>query len=131
MDGEDERIMENMKAQFQALQVQRGKSVPKCLEKRKEGKRWEKQEEKREEKGIPMGRPISGQDGLQLPVSHLDSASKQSKRLFPEPNEELQDRLRQLQDENSRLRKLVNEKNFEMKHIKKKREEDQLALSGL
>ncbi|KPP75451.1 hypothetical protein Z043_105299 [Scleropages formosus] len=129
MDGEDERIMENMKAQFQALQVQRGKSVQKCLEKRKEGKRWEKQEEKQEEKGIPMGRPISGQDGLQLPVSHLDSASKQSKRLFPEPNEELQDRLRQLQDENSRLRKLVNEKNFEMKHIKKKREEDQLALS--
>ncbi|NXT29440.1 CCD13 protein, partial [Syrrhaptes paradoxus] len=45
-------------------------------------------------------------------------------------NEELQDQLREVQDENSRLYKLLTEKDFEVKQLQKKVQEDRLALSG-
>nr|AAI29332.1 Zgc:158627 [Danio rerio] len=45
-------------------------------------------------------------------------------------NEQLLDHVRELRDENGRLHKLLSEKDFEIKHLKKKREEDRLALAG-
>lgn len=45
-------------------------------------------------------------------------------------NEILLDQLRVLKDENGRLFKLLSEKDFEIKHIKKKREEERLAFTG-
>nr|XP_019952183.1 PREDICTED: coiled-coil domain-containing protein 13-like [Paralichthys olivaceus] len=40
------------------------------------------------------------------------------------------EQLRELQDENGRLFKLLEEKDFEIKYLKKKREEERLALAG-
>lgn len=45
-------------------------------------------------------------------------------------NEHLQDQLRELKDENSRLFKLVSEKDFEIKHLKRRQEEERLVLAG-
>ncbi|NXW22316.1 CCD13 protein, partial [Circaetus pectoralis] len=45
-------------------------------------------------------------------------------------NEQLQDQLREVRDENCRLYKLVTEKDFEIKQLQKKIEEDRLALLG-
>ncbi|NXP45492.1 CCD13 protein, partial [Heliornis fulica] len=45
-------------------------------------------------------------------------------------NEQLQDRLREVQDENCRLYKLVTEKDFEIKQLQKKMQEDRLTLTG-
>ncbi|KFP14376.1 Coiled-coil domain-containing protein 13, partial [Egretta garzetta] len=45
-------------------------------------------------------------------------------------NEQLQDQLREVRDENCRLYKLVTEKDFEIKQLQKKIQEDRLALSG-
>lgn len=45
-------------------------------------------------------------------------------------NEQLHDHVRELRDENGRLHKLLSEKDFEIKHLKKKREEERLALAG-
>ncbi|NXX92287.1 CCD13 protein, partial [Centropus bengalensis] len=45
-------------------------------------------------------------------------------------NEQLQGQLREVQDENCRLYKLVTEKDFEIKQLQKKIQEDRLALSG-
>ncbi|XP_034744899.1 coiled-coil domain-containing protein 13 isoform X3 [Etheostoma cragini] len=42
----------------------------------------------------------------------------------------LLDQLRELKDENGRLFKLLSEKDFEIKHLKKKREEERLVLAG-
>uniref|UniRef100_UPI00398F6052 coiled-coil domain-containing protein 13 isoform X3 n=1 Tax=Pristiophorus japonicus TaxID=55135 RepID=UPI00398F6052 len=50
--------------------------------------------------------------------------------LLENENEQLQDQMRELRDENSRLYKLLTERDFEIKHLKKKREEDRLALAG-
>lgn len=46
-------------------------------------------------------------------------------------NQNLPDQLRELKDENSRLFKLLTEKELEIKHQKKKREEERLALAGI
>lgn len=46
-------------------------------------------------------------------------------------NQNLLDQLRELKDENGRLFKLLHEKDFEIKHLKKKREEERLALAGI
>ncbi|NWS70040.1 CCD13 protein, partial [Crotophaga sulcirostris] len=45
-------------------------------------------------------------------------------------NEQLQDQLREVRDENCRLYKLVTEKDFEIKQLQKKIQEDKLALAG-
>ncbi|NXU81743.1 CCD13 protein, partial [Oreotrochilus melanogaster] len=45
-------------------------------------------------------------------------------------NEQLQDQLREIRDENCRLYKLVTEKDFEIKQLQKKIQEDRFALSG-
>ncbi|NWR85628.1 CCD13 protein, partial [Furnarius figulus] len=45
-------------------------------------------------------------------------------------NEQLQDQLREVRDENCRLYKLVAEKDFEIKQLQKKVQEDKLALAG-
>ncbi|KFW79708.1 Coiled-coil domain-containing protein 13, partial [Manacus vitellinus] len=45
-------------------------------------------------------------------------------------NEQLQDQLREVRDENCRLYKLVTEKDFEIKQLQKKVQEDRLALAG-
>lgn len=51
-------------------------------------------------------------------------------RLLQNENQNLLDQLRELKDENGRLFKLLSEKDFEIKHLKKKREEERLALAG-
>uniref|UniRef100_A0A3Q2D9D6 Coiled-coil domain containing 13 n=1 Tax=Cyprinodon variegatus TaxID=28743 RepID=A0A3Q2D9D6_CYPVA len=45
-------------------------------------------------------------------------------------NQTLLDQVRELRDQNGRLFKLLSEKDFEMKHLKKKRDEEKLALAG-
>lgn len=45
-------------------------------------------------------------------------------------NEQLQDQLREVWDENCRLYKLVSEKDFEIKQLQKRAQEERLALSG-
>ncbi|NWT37198.1 CCD13 protein, partial [Chroicocephalus maculipennis] len=50
--------------------------------------------------------------------------------LLERENEQLQDQLREVRDENCRLYKLVAEKDFEIKQLQKKIQDDRLALSG-
>uniref|UniRef100_A0A8C4T2W1 Coiled-coil domain containing 13 n=1 Tax=Erpetoichthys calabaricus TaxID=27687 RepID=A0A8C4T2W1_ERPCA len=51
-------------------------------------------------------------------------------RLLEDEVDQLQSQIRELLDEKSRLHKLLTEKDFEIKHLMKKREEDKLALAG-
>ncbi|KFQ35178.1 Coiled-coil domain-containing protein 13, partial [Merops nubicus] len=50
--------------------------------------------------------------------------------LLEAEKEQLQDQLQEVQDENCRLYKLMAEKDFEIKQLQKKIQEDRLALSG-
>ncbi|XP_033914851.2 coiled-coil domain-containing protein 13-like [Acipenser ruthenus] len=71
---------------------------------------------------------FSAEDDLKLLERDREPAGGLSTKILED--EQLQDQLREVQDENSRLYKLLSERDFEMKHLKKKREEDRLALAG-
>ncbi|XP_054452482.1 coiled-coil domain-containing protein 13 [Anoplopoma fimbria] len=113
MEHDDE--LNDLRLQFQALQKQQ--------EKRKlDGKK------KKEPDGLDVN---VGQDDLDLSnegiqADNLEHRLQQDKN----QNQNLLDQLRELKDENGRLFKLLSEKDFEIKHLKKKREEERLALAG-
>lgn len=51
-------------------------------------------------------------------------------RVFEDEIQQLRDQLRETVDENGRLYKLLKERDFEIKHLKKKIEEDRFAFTG-
>lgn len=51
-------------------------------------------------------------------------------RVLEDEIEQLRDQLRETVDENGRLYKLLKERDFEIKHLKKKIEEDRFAFTG-
>ncbi|XP_028328186.1 coiled-coil domain-containing protein 13 [Gouania willdenowi] len=63
------------------------------------------------------------------PTVHDLDHSDQPDRLSDEDMDSLYDQLRELQDENGRLFKLLSEKDFEIQYMKKKKEEQQLAIA--
>ncbi|KAK2822537.1 hypothetical protein Q5P01_022602 [Channa striata] len=105
--------LSDLRLQFQLLQEQQ--------EKRKL--------ERRKEKKLDKVNVTDTQDDLGLSEQGL-LANSLDERLLQNENQNLTDQLRELKDENGRLLKLVSEKDFEIKHLKKKREEERLALAG-
>uniref|UniRef100_A0A8C2WG01 Coiled-coil domain containing 13 n=1 Tax=Cyclopterus lumpus TaxID=8103 RepID=A0A8C2WG01_CYCLU len=105
-DGE----LNDLRLQFKALQDQQ--------EKRRAGRKKKKEEEE-----------AGGPDDLDLSHQGVQGDDLQH-RLLQDENENLLDRLRELKDENGRLFKLLSEKDFELKHLKRKREEERLVLTG-
>ncbi|XP_071590658.1 coiled-coil domain-containing protein 13 isoform X3 [Heliangelus exortis] len=116
---------EHLKSQFKAYQGQQQKRLQKVMEKKKEKQNGQKDDDDgnaKETFRIPNDLNLfeTGQ-----PVNEGDS-----KRLLEIENEQLQDQLREIRDENCRLYKLVTEKDFEIKQLQKKIQEDRFALSG-
>ncbi|KAM4557367.1 coiled-coil domain-containing protein 13 [Fundulus diaphanus] len=94
----------------------------------------EKQQEKRKldrKKKIELCNfNVTGtQDDLDLSKQVFQDDNPQDS-LLQQESQTLLDQLRELRDENGRLFKLLSEKDFEIKHLKKKREEERLALAG-
>ncbi|XP_014890165.1 coiled-coil domain-containing protein 13 [Poecilia latipinna] len=110
---ESDEHLNDLRLQFQTLQKQQ--------EKRKlEGKK----------KKEPSDLSVTGtQDDLNLSKQVVQEDSPEES-LLKEQDEILLDQIRELRDENGRLFKLLSEKDFEIKHLKKKREEERLALTG-
>ncbi|XP_010764394.1 coiled-coil domain-containing protein 13 isoform X2 [Notothenia coriiceps] len=110
MEHEDE--MKDLRLQFQALQKQQ--------EKRKLDRTKEKEPDKLN--------VIETQDDLDLSQQGIQAENVEHRLL--QDKQPLLDQLRELKDENSRLFKLLSEKDFEIKHLNKKREEERLVLGG-
>ncbi|XP_078392783.1 coiled-coil domain-containing protein 13 isoform X1 [Cetorhinus maximus] len=123
MEEADELVTQGLKQQFQALQEQQQQRrrermlLARC---RKEQDTRPQSTSKQQEEDLK----------LQLVAGQADSSTDISKSLLENENELLQEQIQELRDENGRLYKLLNERNFEIKHLRKKREEDQLALAG-
>lgn len=124
MEAEKDRIKEQLRLQFQTLQEQQVQLLHERLEKKKQIS-FEKDE-----------MSSNGQESLDLFGDEEDKGdsllvqSTSSSRLLKKENDQLQERVRELRDENGRLHKLLSEKEFEIKYLKKKREEDRMALVG-
>uniref|UniRef100_A0A8C2P9G1 Uncharacterized protein n=1 Tax=Capra hircus TaxID=9925 RepID=A0A8C2P9G1_CAPHI len=101
-------------------------------------KRLQKQMEKRKEKelslqsrGDDQKEPLEISDGLSvLQAGEQNSKTSFEQRVLEDEIEQLRDQLRETVDENGRLYKLLKERDFEIKHLKKKIEEDRFAFTG-
>ncbi|XP_044512911.1 coiled-coil domain-containing protein 13 [Gracilinanus agilis] len=121
----EEGMHETLRLQFKALQEQQYKRLQKQMEKKKAKVvtfKGDKNDSK-ESFGI--------QNELNLLREGRESAKDTfGQRLFEEEIEQLQGQLRETVDENGRLYKLLKEKDFEIKQLKKKIEEDRWAFTG-
>uniref|UniRef100_A0A4X2JP50 Coiled-coil domain containing 13 n=1 Tax=Vombatus ursinus TaxID=29139 RepID=A0A4X2JP50_VOMUR len=121
----EEGMHENLRLQFKALQEQ-------------QHKRLQRQLEKKREKHMSLkggGNDPKATFGIQNELNLLREGGQPAKntfsqRLLEEEIEQLHEQLREIVDENGRLYKLVKEKDFEIKHLKKKIEEDRWAFTG-
>ncbi|XP_071416291.1 coiled-coil domain-containing protein 13 isoform X2 [Pithys albifrons albifrons] len=119
----DIKVNEDLKSQFKAYQEQQQRRLQNVLERKKEKQNSQKDNGNTREtlrspndlNLLEIGEPVN-EDG--------------SKRFLEAENEKLQDQLREVRDENCRLYKLVAEKDFEIKQLQKKVQEDRLALAG-
>ncbi|KAK2901422.1 hypothetical protein Q8A67_009537 [Cirrhinus molitorella] len=120
MDGDNDEIKEQLRLQFQALQEQQVQRIQRRLEMKKTDR----------DKTDSSAPPLSSLDNISFSEEDDDMMDVFNARVTQNENEQLQDHVRELRDENGRLHKLLSEKDFEIKHLKKKREEERLALAG-
>ncbi|KAJ8408200.1 hypothetical protein AAFF_G00264280 [Aldrovandia affinis] len=113
MDSDEDGLKETLRLQFQALQAQQEKRLQKRAESQRETE------------------TASDPDDLKLAELDGQLAEDLSKRLLQDENEQLQDQVRELRDENGRLCKLLSEKDFEIKRMRRKIEEDKQAVAGI
>ncbi|KAK2505275.1 hypothetical protein MC885_010026 [Smutsia gigantea] len=103
-----------------------------------QNKRLQKQMEKWKEKELSLKsrtddhkEPLEISDGLSLlHAGEENSKNSFEQRVLEDEIEQLRHQLRATVDENGRLYKLLKERDFEIKHLKKKIEEDRSAFTG-
>ncbi|XP_054048497.1 coiled-coil domain-containing protein 13 isoform X3 [Rissa tridactyla] len=120
----DVKVNEYFKGQFKAYQEQQQRRLQNLMERKKEKQNSQKGDNGNAKETFRIPNDLNLFETGQ-PVNEDDS-----KRLLKRENEQLQDQLREVRDENCRLYKLVAEKDFEIKQLQKKIQEDRLALSG-
>ncbi|KAM9303744.1 coiled-coil domain-containing protein 13 [Morus bassanus] len=120
----DINVNEHFKSQFKAYQEQQQRRLQNLMERKKEKQNSQKGDNGNAEETFRISNDLNLFETGQ-PVNEDDS-----KRLLEVENEQLHDQLREVRDENCRLYKLVTEKDFEIKQLQKKIQEDRLALSG-
>ncbi|XP_063075387.1 coiled-coil domain-containing protein 13 isoform X2 [Engraulis encrasicolus] len=126
MEGDHDEIREHLKMQFQALQEQQERRLQQRLE-----------QKKRDVDNVPTrssSQTLPGLEELQLTGpdtdNNIDIRNTPLYRVLQNENEMLHDQLRELKDENGRVHKLLLQQDFEIQFLKKKREEERLALAG-
>ncbi|XP_062424704.1 coiled-coil domain-containing protein 13 isoform X1 [Rhea pennata] len=119
----DVKANEYFRSQFKALQEHQQRRLQNLMQKRKKENSQKGGSGNAEE---TFGSP----NDLNLFETGQSENDNVSKRLLEAENEQLQDQLREVRDENGRLYKLVREKDFEIKQLQKKIQEDKLALLG-
>nr|XP_008110444.1 PREDICTED: coiled-coil domain-containing protein 13 [Anolis carolinensis] len=118
----NEEVIENLKMQFKTLQEQQQKRMQALM-----GKKKEKQQSLKESSQETFG----VQDDLNLSMLENEVPKEDaSKRLLQNENEQLQNQLRETVDENGRLHKLLKEREFEIKQLQMKIQEERMALMG-
>ncbi|XP_031419049.1 coiled-coil domain-containing protein 13 [Clupea harengus] len=122
MEGDHDGIKEHLRLQFQALQEQQERRLQRRLVK--------KRKDTDSVTACSSTETLQNQEELSLSGLGTDQNNDLDLRVLQNENELLQNQLREVKDENGRLHKLLNEKDFEIQFLRKKREEERLALAG-
>ncbi|XP_033068108.1 coiled-coil domain-containing protein 13 isoform X2 [Trachypithecus francoisi] len=121
----DEASQNTLRLQFKAMQEMQHKRLQKQMEKKRE------KELSLKSRADDPEEPLEVSDGLSLlHTGEPNSKNNFEKRVLEDEIEHLRNELRETVDENGRLYKLLKERDFEIKHLKKKIEEDRLAFTG-
>uniref|UniRef100_A0A8C6S247 Coiled-coil domain containing 13 n=1 Tax=Nannospalax galili TaxID=1026970 RepID=A0A8C6S247_NANGA len=120
----DKGSPDTLRLQFKAMQELQHRRLQKQMEKKKELSCESRADDQEEFTEIP--------DGLSLLNDAEDQNLKNifEKRVLEDEIQQLRDELRETVDESGRLHKLLKERDFEIKHLKKKIEEDRFAFTG-
>ncbi|KAK2090025.1 Coiled-coil domain-containing protein 13, partial [Saguinus oedipus] len=120
----DESSQDTLRLQFQAMQQMQHKRLQKQMER------------KREKELSPTSRADGQEEPLEVPgglsllhAGEPHSKSSFEKRVLEDEIEHLRNELREKVDENGRLYKLLKERDFEIKHLRKNIDEDRLAFT--
>ncbi|XP_066057983.1 coiled-coil domain-containing protein 13 [Chamaea fasciata] len=119
----DIKVNEDFKSQFKAYQEQQQRRLQDLMEK--------KEKQNRQKSTGSTKETVRAPSDLNLFKKEPPVKEDASKSLLETENERLQDQLREARDENSRLYKLVSEKDFEIIQLQKRVEDERLALSGV
>ncbi|KAM9025773.1 coiled-coil domain-containing protein 13 isoform 1-T2 [Ara ararauna] len=114
---------EHFKSQFKAYQEQQQRRLQNLMEKK------EKQNGQKDGNGNAM-EPFRIPHDLNLFEAGQPLNEDGSKSFLEVENKQLQDQLREVRDENCRLYKLLTDKDFEIKQLQKKIQENKLVLTG-
>ncbi|XP_056339819.1 coiled-coil domain-containing protein 13 isoform X1 [Oenanthe melanoleuca] len=120
----DIKVNEDFKSQFKAYQEQQQRRLHNLMEKKKEKQNSQKNTGSTKE-------TVRALSDLNLFKKGPPVKEDASKSFLEAENEQLQDQLREVRDENCRLYKLVSEKDFEIKQLQKRVQDERLALSGV
>ncbi|KAI5771974.1 CCDC13 [Gulo gulo luscus] len=121
----DEGTQDTLRLQFKAMQEMQHKRLQKQMEKQKE------KELSLEIKVNDQKESFEISDGLSLlQAGEQNSKNSFEQRMLEDEVAHLREQLRETVDENGRLYKLLKERDFEIKHLKKKIEEDRFAFTG-
>ncbi|KAM5291973.1 coiled-coil domain-containing protein 13 [Ctenodactylus gundi] len=115
-----------LQLQFKAMQELQHRRLQRRMQKREKGpspKSCAAGSEEAAAEGRPDG-PGSLHSGEQNPTTTFQQSVLEAE------TQQLREELRETVDENGRLHKLLNERDFEIRHLKKKLEEDRLAFTG-
>ncbi|XP_033105847.1 coiled-coil domain-containing protein 13-like [Anneissia japonica] len=115
---------ETLRLQFQALQEQQQKKMQRRLQ-RQEEKKKKKKEDAAEGNAKPVGLDIGDDLGLSLSEGIPNDAIYNE-----ELNTHLNQQIRELKDESGRLYKLLSERDYEIRRLKKQRENERMAIAG-
>uniref|UniRef100_A0A8C0LN14 Coiled-coil domain containing 13 n=1 Tax=Canis lupus dingo TaxID=286419 RepID=A0A8C0LN14_CANLU len=121
----DEGTQDTLRLQFKAMQEMQHKRLQKQMERQME------KELSLKIKVDDQKEPLKISDGLSLlQAGEQNSKNSFEQRMLEDEIAHLQEQLRETVDENGRLYKLLKERDFEIKHLKKKIEDDRFAFTG-
>ncbi|KAM8921845.1 coiled-coil domain-containing protein 13 isoform 2-T2 [Lycaon pictus] len=125
MMAADEGTQDTLRLQFKAMQEMQHKRLQKQMERQKE------KELSLKIKVDDQKEPLKISDGLSLlQAGEQNSKNSFEQRMLEDEIAHLREQLRETVDENGRLYKLLKERDFEIKHLKKKIEDDRFAFTG-
>ncbi|XP_055519499.1 coiled-coil domain-containing protein 13 isoform X2 [Leucoraja erinacea] len=121
MEGDvdaDEEVTRGLRQQFQALQEQQQRRLEKMLAAKKEQAASQAAPDRQDHDDLKLHLVAPQPASIHVATSLLENE-----------NEQLQEQILELRNENGRLYKLLSERDYEVKYLKKKREEERLALA--
>uniref|UniRef100_A0A8P0P9J4 Hedgehog acyltransferase like n=1 Tax=Canis lupus familiaris TaxID=9615 RepID=A0A8P0P9J4_CANLF len=125
MMAADEGTQDTLRLQFKAMQEMQHKRLQKQMERQME------KELSLKIKVDDQKEPLKISDGLSLlQAGEQNSKNSFEQRMLEDEIAHLREQLRETVDENGRLYKLLKERDFEIKHLKKKIEDDRFAFTG-